>query len=395
MGAIRVALAGLAWRYLLRPTLFLFPAESTHVWTMHGFAGLMKIPGLRQVTAAFFGVRDLRLRVRRFGLEFPNPVGLAAGLDKDAKWHSALSALGFGFIEVGTLTAAEQPGNPKPRVFRLKADEALLNRMGSPNEGAAAAAARLARRPPRAILGINIGKTAKVPVESAAEDYLTSFELLYPFASYFALNVSSPNTPGLRRLQETENLTALLRKLMERNAVLARSAGGRPKPLFVKIAPDLDDGQLDELVGLCVGLHLDGIIVANTTTSREGLTTTGPEVEGAGGISGRPLTLRARALVAAVYRKTRGALPIIGVGGIMTEDDAWQMIRAGASLIEVHSGLIHSGPGFVAATNRYLLRQLTERGNTSIEEVIGEASQGDPAPKNDRAAVSRPVRGPA
>jgi dihydroorotate dehydrogenase len=398
MGTTRAALARLAWR-VLRPILFRLPAELVHGWTMGLFSFLVRVPGLGWLTRALFRVPDprLRLRVRRFGLEFPNPVGLAAGLDKDAQWYDTLPALGFGFIEVGTLTAEEQHGNPKQRVFRLKTDRALLNRMGSPNKGASSAAARLAHRPPRTILGINIGKTAKTPIELASRDYLTSFELLYPFASYFALNVSSPNTPGLRKLQAKGSLQELLRALMDRNADLARSRMERPKPLLVKIAPDLDEHQLEEVVDLCVELRLDGIIVANTTTSREGLTTGEVKLKalGAGGISGRPLTQRARALVAAVYRRTRGTLPIIGVGGVMTEEDAWQMIRAGASLVQVHTGLIYSGPGFVADINRHLLQRLAERGTQSIEDVIGEASEDSPAPKNDRAVVGRPVTGPA
>jgi dihydroorotate dehydrogenase len=260
--------------------------------------------------------------------------------------------------------------------------------MGSPNRGAAAAAARLARRPTKAILGVNIGKSASVANESAHLDYLTSFEHLYPFASYFTLNISSPNTPGLRDLQARESLAVLLGALMERNATLARSRNERPKPLLVKIAPDLNETQLADLVDLCLDLRVDGIIVANTTTARDGLRTPEATVRslGAGGISGRPLTERSRALVAAVYRQVQGSLPIIGVGGIMCEEDAWQMIRAGASLVQVYSGLIYGGPGFVAAINRYLAKRLRECGKT-IEEVVGEACA------NQGVAVLRPSDG--
>jgi dihydroorotate dehydrogenase len=391
MDAIRVALANFVWRFVLRP-LFWLSAENAHNKTMKAFSWLMKVPGLHWLTSAFFRVNDPRLHVRRFGLEFPNPVGLAAGMDKNAKWHDDLQALGFGFIEVGTITARPQPGKPEPRIFRLPKDKALLNRMGSPNDGAEAVAARFAARPPQTILGINIGKTTATPNEDAANDYRTSFEHLYPFAGYFVLNVSSPNTPGLRKLQASESLKPILRMLMDRNKTLACERNESPKPILVKIAPDLDEQQLNAIVDLCVELRLDGIIVANTTISREGLTTPEPEIRAAGdgGISGQPLTRRSRHLVATVYRRTQGALPIIGVGGIMTADDAWQMIRAGACLIQVHSGLVYGGPGFVATINRYMARQLGKRGIASVEDVVGEASEF-PASKAVPAPLGQPT----
>lgn len=381
MGLTREALGGWGWRVFLRPLLFRFSAEYAHRFTLRMYAWLLKVPGCRSLCTRLFRVDDPRLHVRRFGVAFPNPVGLSAGMDKNAEWCSAFRTLGFGFIEVGTVTAQPQDGNPQPRIFRLKADLALLNRMGSPNEGAAAVAARLERRPPQGIIGVNIGKTARVPNESAAADYLASFERLYPHAAYIVLNISSPNTPGLRRLQATEFLGPILRTLIDRNAALALARNEPPRPLLVKIAPDLDAAQLDEIVDLCIELHLGGIIVANTTTSRDGLRTPPGEVQalGDGGISGRPLTERARALVATVYRKVGKALPIIGVGGIMTEEDAWQMLRAGASLIQLHSGLIYQGPGFVAAINRHLIKRLAERGSSTLEDVIGEASQHAPS----------------
>lgn len=387
----RFALVAWVWSIFLRPILFFLPPEFTHGLTIRLFSLLMKVPGCRWLTTALFRVDDPRLPVRRFGLEFPNPVGLAAGLDKNAEWFSSLQPLGFGFFEVGTLTAQAQSGNPKRRVFRLPSDKALLNRMGSPNRGAAAAAADLDRMSRRTILGVNIGKSASVPNESAPADYLKSFEHLYPFASYFALNISSPNTLGLRNLQARDALAALLKTLMERNATLAHIRKERPKPLLVKIAPDLDERQLDDLLDLCVELRLDGIIVANTTTSREGLLTPDWYVRslGAGGLSGAPLTQRARALVAAVYRKTKGEVSIIGVGGIMSGEDAWQMIRAGASLVQVHTGLIYNGPGFVASINQHLLQRLSKSGKASIEEVIGEASR-TPALENPQTDTDSP-----
>lgn len=376
MGTIWTAAVRLTWCVVLRPILFRFSSEFVYGRTMGAFSRLVRwVPGFERLTRAIFRVRDQRLRISRFGRDFPNPVGLAAGLDKDARWYNALSALGFSHIEVGSLTTVEQAGNPRPRVFRLQADWALLNRMGFPNEGAAQAATRLASQPPRTVLGVNIGKTATTPVDAAVPDYLKSFDLLYPFASYFVLNISSPNTPGLRRLQSKEHLVALLRAITDRNAYLAHSQHDRPRPIMVKVAPDLDEQQLEEVVDVCVAMSIDGIVVANTTTSRGWLFTPKRKLEalGAGGISGKPLTHRTRAMVAAVYRRTRGTLPIIGVGGVMTGEDAWQLIRAGASLIQVYTGLIYNGPSFVADINRHLIKRLSERGIGSIEKVIGEA----------------------
>lgn len=384
----RFALAARLWRCGLRPLLFALDAERAHHLTHTWSTRLLKVPGCRRLAARFFRVEDARLRVRRFGLDFPNPVGLAAGLDKNADWFDALRVLGFGFLEVGTLTGQEQPGNLRPRLFRLPADRALLNRMGFNNKGAAAAAAHLAGQTSLPILGINIGKTASVPLELAAHDYLASLEHLHPYAGYFAINVSSPNTPGLRALQGREALAGLLRVLMERNRALAQIRQEKPKPVLVKIAPDLEEQQLDDLVSLCREQQVDGLIVANSTIARDGLRTPQAQVDGLGqgGISGGPLTQRARALVAAVYRKTGGELPIIGVGGVLSGEDAWQMIRAGASLVQVYTGLIYNGPGFVAEIERHLLRRLAEAGKTSIEEVIGEQAGRLDAPLAQKPA---------
>jgi dihydroorotate dehydrogenase len=365
------------WRRLARPVLFRIDAERTHNFSGRVFSCLVKIPGVAHGIAACFRVDDPRLRVRRFGFEFPNPIGLAAGMDKNAEWFSAFKTLGFGFLEVGTLTAQAQPGNPKPRIFRLPGDRALINRMGFPNKGAAAAAKVLAHVSKRPILGINIGKSAAVPLESAPADYLESFERLHPYASYFTINVSSPNTVGLRNLQATGALSGLLGALMQKNESLARSRGEELKPVLVKIAPDLDDDQLRSIAELCSELRVAGMIVANTTTARQGLTTSAEDVvkAGEGGLSGAPLTNPARDLVSKLYRLSQGAIPIIGVGGIMSGEDAWEMIRAGASLVQVYTGFIYGGPGFVASINRHLLHRLSESGKASIEDVIGEATR--------------------
>jgi dihydroorotate dehydrogenase len=375
----RYTLLAWFWRRLLRPVLFRIDAERTHDRSGRAFSALVKIPGVARGITACFRVDDPRLRVSRFGLHFSNPVGLAAGMDKNAEWFGAFRTLGFGFLEVGTLTAQAQSGKPKPRIFRLPSDRALINRMGFPNKGAAAAANLLAHASSGPILGINIGKSAAVPLESAPADYLESFERLYPYASYFTINVSSPNTAGLRQLQASDALAELLGALMQKNQLLARSLGGEPKPVLVKIAPDLDDDQLQGIVNLCRELGVAGMIVANTTTSRQGLRSSEKDVAkaGEGGLSGAPLTMRARDLVSKVYRSSQGAMPIIGVGGIMSGEDAWEMIRAGASLVQVYTGFIYGGPGFVASINRHLLHRLSESGKASIEEVIGEASRKD------------------
>jgi dihydroorotate dehydrogenase len=377
MAIDRFALLAWGWRSLVRPVLFRIDAEKTHEQTGSFFSRMANFPGLARLTTATFRVNDPRLRVTRFGIQFPNPVGLAAGMDKNAEWFGAFSTLGFGFLEVGTLTAQTQTGNPKPRIFRLPKDQALINRMGSPNKGATAAAEFLSHVANLPILGINIGKSAAVPLESAAGDYLESFERLFPFASYFTLNISSPNTVGLRNLQATDALSALLGELMQKNKVLAQARGCEPKPIMVKIAPDLTDDQLESIVALCGTLRVAGLIVANTTIAREGLETSAQAVQGAGagGLSGAPLTNRSRKLVAKVYGLSKGAIPIIGVGGIMSGEDAWEMFRAGASLIQVYTGLIYGGPSFVAEIKRYILKRLSESGKTSIEEVVGEASR--------------------
>jgi dihydroorotate dehydrogenase len=366
-----------SWRNLALPFLFRLDAEKTHNLAGNTLSWFVKIPLVGSGISAIFRVNDPRLRVRAFGIEFQNPVGLAAGMDKNAEWFSAFSTLGFGFLEVGTLTAQAQDGNPKARIFRLPEDQALINRMGCPNKGATAAAEFLVGQSKLPILGVNIGKSAAVPLESAPADYLESFERLYPYASYFAINVSSPNTVGLRKLQATDALSALLRSLMQKNESLARSAGAGPRPILVKIAPDLDDDQLQDIVDICKEVGVAGMIVSNTTITRKGLTTSDERVRsaGEGGLSGKPLTMRARTLVSKVYRLSQGAVSIIGVGGIMSGEDAWEMIRAGASLVQVHTGFIYGGPGFVASINRHLLKRLAESGKASIEEVIGEASR--------------------
>ncbi|HVH12404.1 MAG TPA: quinone-dependent dihydroorotate dehydrogenase, partial [Longimicrobium sp.] len=313
------------------------------------------------------------LSLERFGIRFPNPVGLAAGFDKGGAWFNALGALGFGAIEIGTVTALGQPGNPRPRLFRLPADRALLNRMGFNNPGAEAVAARLERTKIEPVLGINIGKSKAAPLEEAAADYLRSLELLERYAAYLVVNVSSPNTPGLRQLQDAAPLRELLRALRARAGELAAARGASPKPILLKIAPDLTDPQVEEAAGIAVEEGMAGLIATNTTVSRDGLQTPDVDALGAGGISGAPVHRRATEVVARAWQATGGRLPIVGVGGIFGPDEAWAMVRAGASLVQVWTGFIYRGPGIARDINRGLLERMAREGFGSLNEAVGAA----------------------
>ncbi len=367
------------WQSGLRKLLFTLPAERAHDLSMSSFNVLASGPA-NNLLRRHYSVCDPRLETRLLGLKFQNPVGLAAGFDKDARWFHKLSGLGFGHIEVGTITGKAQPGNPQPRLFRLPQDNAIINRMGFNNGGADAAARRLARihkARPTDILGINIGKTKLVPLESATSDYLFSFERLFAYADYFTINVSSPNTPGLRELQNRGFLVDLLGAILEKNEELAGDHGVRRKPVLVKIAPDLTEEQLQDIVSIVKEVELDGIIATNTTLSRDGLATPTQQVEaiGAGGLSGKPLTVRSREVVAELYHQLGDSIPIIGVGGIMSPEDAWNMILAGASLVQVYSGFVYAGPGFVRDINRFLIRKLDQAGLSSIGQAVGGLRQ--------------------
>jgi dihydroorotate dehydrogenase len=289
-----------------------------------------------------------------FGVRFPNPVGLAAGMDKDGRALPAWAALGFGFVEVGTVTRHPQPGNPRPRLFRLRSSEAIINRMGFNNAGAQALAARLERLGPLSVpLGISLGKSKITPVEEAVEDYCASLRALYRHGDYFAVNISSPNTPGLRSLQDRTALTELLGELNSTAAELSR--GGAAKPILVKIAPDLTDSAIGELLEVCAEHDVSGLIATNTTLGRSGLAEADAGLaDEAGGLSGRPLATRARDVVQFVSKETDGKLPIIGVGGIFSADDAQRMVDAGASLVQVYTGFIYEGPGLVRRITKAL-----------------------------------------
>jgi len=317
---------------------------------------------------------DPRLSQELWGLRFPNPLGLAAGYDKNAVVPLVWSALGFGFAELGTITAKAQEGNPKPRIFRLEKDEALINRLGFNNQGAIAVAERLAKLLPPTRqhpvpLGFNLGKSRVTPLAEAVDDYVKSCEQLFPFADYLVVNVSSPNTPDLRKLQETERLGRLLDALLTTNRRLAVQAHLQPKPILVKIAPDLRDEELTEIARLSLMVGVSGLIATNTTITRPALRTISREE---GGLSGRPLAKRATEVLRVLFRAVEGKLPLIGVGGIFSAEDAYARIRAGASLIQLYTGLIYEGPFLPRRLARDLLHIFADEGINHLREAVGK-----------------------
>jgi len=337
----------------LKPLIFLFSPEVAHEWTMRLLTLACAIPGVAWILRRHYTVTDKRLEVSIAGLTFPNPVGLAAGFDKDARWLKEMRTLGFGFVEIGTVTPIPQKGNPRPRLFRLPADRGVINRMGFNNGGMVQAAAKLRRRPQGLLVGGNIGKNKTTPNASADLDYLKSFQSLHAHVDYFVVNVSSPNTPGLRELQSKEPLTQLLQLLMNENATMPTS-----RPIFLKIAPDLSDSELDDIIDLVQETGIAGVIATNTTISREGLQMDEARVQemGPGGLSGAPVRERSTEVIRYLHTKSGGSFPIIGVGGICSGVDAQEKLDAGASLVQVYSGLIFEGPGLVRRINRHLIQ---------------------------------------
>ena len=340
------------YQYLIRPLLFLFDPEKVHLFTVEFLSLAHKIPGVKDLLRNIFTVKDKGLQREILGLSFANPVGLAAGFDKDAVMIDLLEPFGFGSIEIGTITPKPQPGNDKPRLFRLKKDKALINRMGFNNEGVSQAVARLKKRKSKIIVGGNIGKNKLTDNDMAIGDYEYTFEALFAVVDYFVVNVSSPNTPNLRDLQDKEPLSKLLNCLQERN-----DEKEKRKPILLKIAPDLSDSQLQEIVEIVLETKIDGIIATNTTISRQGLVTDGQKVEeiGAGGLSGKPLTDRATEVIRFLRQALGQDICIIGVGGIMTGEDAVEKLKAGANLIQIYSGFIYNGPSFVKNINKAIL----------------------------------------
>ena len=340
------------YKAFVKPALFNLDAERAHHFVFDNLRRAARLPGAKAVLRGLYDFQHPSLAREVFGLKFPNPVGLAAGFDKNAALTDELATLGFGFVEIGTVTPRPQSGNPLPRLFRLPQDEALVNRMGFNNDGAAVVAARLARRRNRQlIIGGNIGKNKDTPNERAAEDYVACFEALAEVVDYFVVNVSSPNTPNLRQLQEKEPLIKLLQQVQERNFRRAT-----PRPLLLKIAPDLTDSQLDDILEIARETQLSGLVATNTTISRAGLSTDTSYVAslGAGGLSGRPLRARATEVIRYLHQKSDGALPIIGAGGIHSAADAQEKLAAGAALIQLYTGFIYEGPGLVKRINQQL-----------------------------------------
>lgn len=339
---------------LLRSVLFFFSPEKAHHLTASLMRFILQIPGMKLIWKNLFCMDDKRLEKTVFGITFSNPVGLAAGFDKDAKMYEDLAYCGFGFIEIGTLTPKGQPGNPQPRLFRLKEDSAIINRMGFNNEGVEAAVERLKKRKTKTIIGGNIGKNKVTENEEALNDYLINFNVLFEYVDYFVVNVSSPNTPGLRDLQEKEPLKQLLLALMIENNLKPIQ-----KPILLKIAPDLTDSQLDDIIEIVNETKIAGIIATNTTISREGLKASKKDVEdiGAGGLSGKPVRVRSTEVIRYLATKSNKSFPIIGVGGIHSEQDALEKLDAGADLIQLYTGFIYEGPGLVKRINKAILKR--------------------------------------
>ncbi|MBC5993311.1 quinone-dependent dihydroorotate dehydrogenase [Pontibacter cellulosilyticus] len=340
------------YKSLLRPLLFQLDPEKVHYLTADAVKFGYKLPFIENITQSMFQVQDQRLERELFGLKFPNPVGLAAGFDKDAKLIDEFAHFGFGFIEIGTLTPKPQSGNEKPRLFRLPKDQAIINRMGFNNEGVDAAVRRLEKRKSSIIVGGNIGKNKVTPNEEATNDYLYSFKALFDVVDYFVVNVSSPNTPDLRALQDKEPLQKLLLTLQEENQKHAT-----PKPLLLKIAPDLNSEQLNDIIEIAIEARLSGIIATNTTVSRAGLHTSPDTVAGIGmgGLSGKPLTHHSTQIVRHLRTYLPKEIKLIGVGGIMTADDAVEKMQAGADLVQLYTGFIYEGPALVTRINKKLL----------------------------------------
>lgn len=341
------------YQSLIRPFLFKKDPESAHYFTFNWIKRLFKLPGVSAYCHANFNYKHPDLAVECFGLKFPNPVGLAAGFDKDAKLYDELSAFGFGFIEVGTLTPKGQPGNPKPRLFRLPEDQSLINRMGFNNEGVESAIERLKKKKSDVMIGGNIGKNKATPNEKAVEDYLLCYDALLSYVDYYVVNVSSPNTPNLRALQDKEPLKQLLNTLQKR-----KKEKNAQQPILLKIAPDLSLEQLDDIVEIVEETQIDGVIATNTTISREGLKTSKDRIEeiGAGGLSGASVRNRSTEVIRYLKEKSHGAFPIIGVGGILTAEDAIEKLEAGASLVQVYTGFIYEGPAMIKKINQGILR---------------------------------------
>lgn len=347
------------YKSFIRPFLFLFDAERAHHLTFSLVHFLSNI-GFSGIFRRMYTLEDTRLEREVFGIRFKNPVGLAAGFDKDAKLYNELSDFGFGFVEIGTLTPKPQEGNPKKRLFRLKPDQAIINRMGFNNQGVFDAVERLKKKH-RVLVGGNIGKNKITPNTEAVKDYLICFDALFDHVDYFVVNVSSPNTPGLRELQDKEPLTALLRQLKDRNTENATNNSVKEKPILLKIAPDLTDDQLLDIISIVEITKIDGVIATNTTISRKNLKSALEQTEETGGLSGKPLAKRSTEVIRFLAEKSNKAFPIIGVGGIHSPEDVLEKLDAGADLIQLYTGFIYEGPSLVKRINKSILKRYEVR----------------------------------
>ena len=345
------------YKQLIKPILFLRQPEAAHHFTFGLIKWSFNLPIIKPILHALFRFEDSRLEREVFGLKFSNPIGLAAGMDKDAHWIDEMALLGFGFIEIGTLTPKAQEGNPQPRLFRLPNDESLINRMGFNNGGVLGALDRLKTRKSTVIVGGNIGKNKVTPNEEALSDYLFCLEALHPYVDYFVVNVSSPNTPNLRELQEKEPLKNLLFGVKAAN-----SRYPNPKPILLKIAPDLTNGQLDDIIEIVGETQIDGVIATNTTLDRSNLQTDSQKLEqiGPGGLSGKALGKRSTEVIRYLHQQSKGAFPIVGVGGIYSASDAIEKLEAGASLVQVYSGMIYEGPSLIKRIKKGLFHYLSK-----------------------------------
>ncbi len=359
------------YRKLLRPILFGTSAETAHEIGIKALEKALASKTARDFFAAKFNCGEFG-EIERFGLRFKNPLGVAAGFDKNGRIVNQLAALGFGFVEVGTITFDAQKGNPKPRLFRLSEDKALINRLGFNNDGTLKVVERLKKIKPECVLGVNIGKNKDVPNDAAIENYLKSFEAAHAVADYVAVNVSSPNTPNLRELQKADALEELLSALQNRNREL-NVQNKKNLPLLVKIAPDLSDAEIEAITGIALSLKLSGIIATNTTVSRENLRTNKTETEriGNGGLSGKPLKNRSNEVVAQIYKLSKGKLKIVGVGGIFSAEDAFDKIASGACLLESYTGFVYRGITFARDINFGLAKILRRKGFKHLDEAVG------------------------
>ncbi|MDQ3586360.1 MAG: quinone-dependent dihydroorotate dehydrogenase [Acidobacteriota bacterium] len=377
------------YRSILRPLLFRLDPETAHELALHTLSATLGTEAARRSATKRFLLSPFG-ELQRFGLSFRNPVGLAAGFDKNGKLTRELAALGFGFIEVGTVTHKAQPGNSRPRLFRLPRDRALINRQGFNNEGAAALAARLRKQRPACVLGVNIGKSRVVEVADAAPDYLASFEIVFPHADYVAINVSSPNTPNLRELQKADALSSLLGELQRRNRELATKHARSTVPLLVKVSPDLSWPDVEMIVDVARGAGMAGIIATNTTIDHSTIRHTPQSVVeacGVGGLSGAPLRARATEIIAALYQLARGSLTIIGVGGIFNAADAWGKICAGASLVQLYTGFVYEGVTAARDINEGLREIAHREGFRTLDEAVGSRASEMSAVSNQQSAT--------